>query len=218
MALNFSWIETVPQLHKNCVFGYVRDVQQRLLPAISSYYNIPSLATYLILQYYYHGELFDIHGEQISLDDTKSIASINHISTNTVYGTVVIDFSKSFIYKWTIRMNENDGDSKKIAIGIAAEKQIKATLEGNADFTYCSDDDFIAYHSRSVYWGADKFFEIEYDEFATNSGEEYTKNDVIKMEITQRIKEYNIGKIRNLSVFWKRSEVLWCHLLLLIIR
>ena len=172
-------------MHKDCVIGYVKNMQ-KLMPMTSAYYNIPALVTFMILDYYYLREIFSDHGHKTKIDRTGLIASINdQDEDNTVYGTVIIDFNESYIYKWSIKVIEltYTGDRSDMAIGIVAIDKING---GNGDFTYQSDDDFVAYHSMSIYSGSKKYFEIGYNEFADNDAEQYDKGDVITMEINTK--------------------------------
>eukprot|EP01084_Bolivina_argentea_P014195 26537_1 len=109
MSTNFKWVNAVPKHTNYCVNGYIRNQQNRL-PNSNTFYNIPLLITYLILDYYYERESIRkiFKKSSVKLNQKRQIATIRHISdTNvhhTVYGSLLIDFSKSFIYEWDIRV------------------------------------------------------------------------------------------------------------------
>ena len=92
---------------------------------------------------------------------------------NTMIGTVIINFSGSYIYKWKFRIIKM---SSKLAIGIVDRGQIKHDLFFNGDFTWLSNDDFVAYHNQGR-------FEIHWDVWSSTKGEEYGEGDIIEMKI-----------------------------------
>ena len=189
-----SALSVVLQRYNDCVFGYVRSVQH-LLPMTSAYYNIPSLVTFLILEYFYIKETFDIHGDKIELDETLMIASSPQLSgltyiQNSVFGRVVIDFDQWFIYRWELKILNGAPAASyhgAITVGIVATECIDDCKNGN--FTDNPEDYFVAYYSRS-----DLIFEIAFDEYAKNKGEPYGVGDVIKMEINTKDKTIEFAK------------------------
>ena len=116
MAAQFDWMAKVPQMHKDCIIGYVKEAQS-ILPVTSAYYNIPSLVTYLILKYYHQQEIFDIHGDDITLDTMQLTASINVPAimgtTNSVFGLTKFGIDKlaHFAADPTIFPKPYDGSS-----------------------------------------------------------------------------------------------------------
>ena len=188
-----SALSQIPQRYKDCVFGYVKNVQ-KLLPWNNVYYNIPPAVTFLILEYYYIKEAFGIHGDGIKLDKTSMIATrCSRWEDNCVFGTVLIDFDKDFIYKWELKMLSSDDQLPlntfgHVAIGIVATEYVD--LCKNTIFTgyYCNND-FVAYHNR-IY----NTFQIEWMKYAENSGKSYCVNDTIKMEINTKNKTIEFSK------------------------
>ena len=190
MAKQFDWLSMVPQVHKDCVIGFVRDVQ-KMMPLTSAYYNIPSLVTYLILEYFYQRESFDIHGKRIRLDDEKLAARLIEInednwSSNSFFGTVDIDFDGLYIYEWTIKIVKRDA---QMAIGIIASEKLSGDAKvddiANVDFTYQSHDDFVAYHHCCIHGKSQ--FEIGWDRWSHKAnGVRWEEGDIIKMKINTK--------------------------------
>ena len=198
MAKQFNWLSMVPQMHKDCVFGFVRDIQ-KAMPSTSAYYNIPSLVIYLILDYFYQREAFDIHGERITLTDEQSTASLVQggnafWSANSCFGTISVDFNGLYIYEWTIKIIKT---ASKIAIGMIASERLRENtrVDGieHGDFTYDSGKDFVAYHG----WRNENepTFEIGWDIWSSQAvGEPYTTGDVIRLKIDSKYKSIEFYK------------------------
>ena len=162
------------------MFGFVKNVE-KLFKTSNVYYNIPSLVSYKILEFYYLREIFGDHGGMITLNESKLIASMNekyNIFRNTIIGTVIIDFSGSYIYKWKFKIITM---SSKLAIGIVDKDQIQDDEFFAGDFTYLSDDDFVAYHSEKGF--NQGRFEIYWDQWSSTEGEDYGEGDKIEMKI-----------------------------------
>eukprot|EP01084_Bolivina_argentea_P014196 26538_1 len=111
MSTNFKWVNVVPKHTKYCVIGYIRRKQKRF-PDHKTFYNIPLFVTYIILDYYYERERIRkiLQKNIIKLNQKQQIASIRQISDcninlqHTVYGSLLINFNKPFIYEWDIRV------------------------------------------------------------------------------------------------------------------
>eukprot|EP01084_Bolivina_argentea_P296546 510743_1 len=154
MATNFKWIITVPNRTKNCVIGYIRNKQQ-ILPSNTTFYNIPLLITYLVLDYYYERESFKNRKKEniIKLDQKLQIArvrSISNINTNTyhsygqhtVFGSHSINFSKPFIYEWNIQilnLPSNLSYGNAITIGIVNKHNLDEICYGYSDYGIIKD-------------------------------------------------------------------------------
>ena len=90
------------------VTGYIRQCQ-KLLSNDNVYYNIPSLVTYLCLNFYWIREYFTDHGEMIQLNKDKNIAKQHKYGYGNVYGNITID-NKPCIYIWTFKVIKTCND------------------------------------------------------------------------------------------------------------
>eukprot|EP01084_Bolivina_argentea_P155474 270927_1 len=92
---------------KFCVFGYVRQMELELKLA-----NIPMIASYLCLVYYYHNEYFAVVDEYIQISNDKmtisrpSGSAYKRISTTNAIGNQVIKSDEDMIATWTFKINE----------------------------------------------------------------------------------------------------------------
>eukprot|EP01084_Bolivina_argentea_P155473 270925_1 len=91
---------------KFCVFGYVREMELELKLA-----NIPMIASYLCLAYYYHNEYFEFVNEYIHTSNDKMTisrpaATYNRTSTTNAIGNQVVKSNEDMIATWTFKINE----------------------------------------------------------------------------------------------------------------
>ena len=60
----FKTLQSIPNVTKYAVFGYVRKMERKL-----SLLNIPQMIHYLILGYYFHGEYFEKSGDEQAIQE-----------------------------------------------------------------------------------------------------------------------------------------------------
>ena len=116
--VEFKLQKNADEQTKHLIFGFTRDIKQ-LLPRNNSYYNIPHLANFIIITYYYNPEYFGIHGKRIRISENKLTAISDKNLTDTVYGNYTIECYENGIpntktYEWKFRINK----CYFIAIGI----------------------------------------------------------------------------------------------------
>ena len=70
----FVKIKNIDEKIKDIVCGYIRRCQY-LLPNNNPYYNIPSLVEHLCITYYWISEYFTDHGNSITVNEQKNIAT-----------------------------------------------------------------------------------------------------------------------------------------------
>ena len=118
-------LKSIDQTTKDAVFGYIRSYQKLTHGnEYALFQNIPigisSLCTLYLgtIEYF---KLFDDQQVMIS-DDGKSIRKImgKRDWQNTSYGTVEISSTSKYVYKWYIKIGNNDNDGRCI-IGLATE-------------------------------------------------------------------------------------------------
>eukprot|EP01084_Bolivina_argentea_P124249 220172_1 len=147
MSTNFKWVKTVPTHTKHCVNGYIRR-KQHIFSDDRTFYNIPVLVMYIILDYYYERESIRkiFQKNIIKLNQKQQIATTRQISDgnlqHTVYGSLLIDFSKPFIYEWDIRILNLPTNvyGSVITIGIANSCNLNKICYGYTNYGTIKDE------------------------------------------------------------------------------
>eukprot|EP01083_Nonionella_stella_P064025 166510_1 len=96
------------------VSGYIR-CAQRVIPDT----NIPPLVEHLCLTFFWMPEFFTIHGGNIMLNDTKSLAENRSDRIQTVYGNILLSASPK-IYRWYFEIMWGD----EVSIGIDSSNKM----------------------------------------------------------------------------------------------
>ena len=62
---------------------------------------IPDSISHIYLAFYFHGEYFDIYGDDVSIDDTKKfVKKAQNGWDDTTFGHYTISSMSNCIYKW----------------------------------------------------------------------------------------------------------------------
>ena len=120
MAFDLSLLKQVPQRTQDCVFGFIRKAQ-KILPTNSAYYNIPSLVSYLCINYYFQREYFDRIEDGLILNESKDVVSLECDLTDfpdvLAVGKYVIDLtydkpSTHYLYRWEFEVFNQGKDTE----------------------------------------------------------------------------------------------------------
>ena len=101
---------------KNCIFGYVRKIQEAL-PTDNIYYTIPSLVIHWILLYYHIQEKFDPNncGKMCSLSESGSILT----KTNDNYDIALLSKTVSTgTHRWKFKIDNINPANYTFVIGV----------------------------------------------------------------------------------------------------
>ena len=137
-------LKSIPNNPKYTVFGYIQRMEKELCVV-----SLPTIISYLILGYYFHGEYFEKAGDDLKISNDKmSVIRINKPSPiftafmNTAYGKSWIPGNLNKIIQWRFKI-ESYGDANrtqstvyvnKISIGIVSKDH-----RLNQDFGNMSD-------------------------------------------------------------------------------
>lgn len=125
MAAIFGNVKNVDQKTKDIVDGFIKQAQSLLPNEQNQYFNIPELIFMVTILYYYHPEYFTVHGPHMTLQKDAKIVRYHDedvVSTNTVYGNVIIDKFNKGKFVWTFDIIE-PSEEAIITIGIDASKR-----------------------------------------------------------------------------------------------
>ena len=127
----FEQIKNINQKVKDIVFGYIR-LSQCLLPNNNnSYYNIPSLVSYICILYYNQTERFSKYPKNMKHDELKNNIRVISTGRGTVYGDIMIDCSIPSIYEWIIKIIKMNGDDWDDPIIIGIDSSNKQYIDSN---------------------------------------------------------------------------------------
>ena len=116
--VSLTWLKTVPTPYRLCVFGYTRNAQ-KLLTQHNSYFNIPSLVIFKILEFYFQRDIFILHDMNVTVNEDKTIATHNEEDTyDAVYAEMTINFDSGLIYEWKIKVLDRGDGRENIGIDI----------------------------------------------------------------------------------------------------
>lgn len=109
------------------VFGYLRSIEKSL---ISVRLNIPLALKCYCLSYYFLNDYFTIHGDNIIVNESGTIAQGNKslFSRNTVYGNELIELNvnhRHYQWKWKFRLSQINPDTPGFWIGIDSSNKNK---------------------------------------------------------------------------------------------
>ena len=95
-------LKSINNRYKFAVIGYLREKEKEI-----AIINIPSMISYLCLQFYFHGEYFSIHTGNIHVSSDKMSATLKtKVSPYPwVYGKIWIESLSNSIATWTFKIN-----------------------------------------------------------------------------------------------------------------
>ena len=176
MSFNFEHIKTMNQTSKCIVFGYIHE-SQAISPSNNPYFNIPPLVSYWCLLYYYQREYFQTHSKEITLNESKDIATVieNPLFGNKmIFGITTLDMYSKYMYIWQFKIiHVATHWGRTIQIGIC---------KNDDDHLYC------AYES-------DGLKKCDAMLFSQSYGRRFEPNDTIRMEVNT--KHYTIEFYKN---------------------
>ena len=161
---------------------------EKILPADNPYYNIPSLVTYIILRYYFHGEKFTLHDDHIELNEKGTIAThTGGLTYDIVYGERLVQFNSGLVYEWRIKILDQGDGRENIGIGILAEESCKKK-EQDSSFTYFNRFDIKDENLAVVYWccgDLDCSTDCDQDRYGKR---EFNMGDIVKLIVDTKLK------------------------------
>ena len=122
-------------LTKFSVFGFLRRIEN----SFETHHNMPLAIKYLCIIYYFIGECFCVHGDNIMVNEERNIAEgTGYEHTSTVYGSASINLCTDLIksYKWTFKVTHNNSSGFEIGIDNSGRKFINGSCHGNSDCYY----------------------------------------------------------------------------------
>ena len=174
MAASFTWLKTIPNPYRLCVFGYTRNAQ-KLLPQNNSYFNIPSLVIFKILEFYFKRDIFTLYDMNVTINEDKTIATHNGGTYDAVYGEIIINFDSGLIYEWKIKVLDRGHGRENIGIGIVPESLCKKKETSSTEMVM---DKFMSSRTENhivCYWccgdfgGSTEWNEKTYDKIEDNT-------------------------------------------------
>ena len=197
--MDFSWMKSVNKQNELSVSGYIRH-SQKILPSNNVYYNIPSLVKYMVLNYYCIREYLAVNNK-VQINDQKDIATYDGTLSqedNTVYGNVMVETDKHFIYEWQVKVlqlcsRKPRSEDYLLGIGIASSRD--KTDECFLDWDIVG---FLAWECAKI-----EFNDTECDY------QQFEEGDVIKVVINTQCKEctvyINDAKERKVEIDWEKN-------------
>lgn len=184
--LDLNWVQSVIPRDRDSVFGFVRESQNSLFADKNnnSYFNIPSLISYVIL-YHYKAEHFTIYGDDIELNEKDEIVShIGQDNNNTVYGNILINFHQQLIYEWIIKVIKLPKLKFRTYIGgIGLDSS-------NKKYPSCCYFDAPSFGNAQhgfIYWNNGQLEGVQH-----NSTKQFREGDAVKLRVNTKSKQCDL--------------------------
>ena len=119
-TVDLAKTKNIQQIHKNVVYGYIRNVQNTVFSENNDpFYIIPKLIIRLCLLFWYEAmDEFDpkLCSKNMKISNDKKTVSMKTNGSSSCYGSIIIDSTiKNVEYIWKIK---NIGDNAAVYIGI----------------------------------------------------------------------------------------------------